>query len=101
MTAVAHTQDLFDLAHAHLERAAHRADLDFAAQVRLAASVLPVPRLGHKPHTDDLTVPEHLSAALMALDGVNPEDGPADLKLCAWHVHELRRIHVQGSASCG
>lgn len=99
MTGIAHTQDLFDLAHAHLERAADRADLDFAAQVRLAASALPVPRLGHKPHTDELTVPEHLSAALVALDEVNPADGPADLQLCAWHVHELRRIHLQAAAS--
>lgn len=33
-----------------------------------------------------------LAAALAALDAIEPGDGPADLPLLAWHVHDLRRV---------
>ncbi len=33
-----------------------------------------------------------LRAALDALESIRPGDGPADLPLLEWHVHDLRRI---------
>lgn len=100
MHLVAHTQDLLDLAHAHLEDGAAAASTGFATQIDLAAALLPAPRFGRRPATDpSLTLAENLEAALSALDAIEPADGPADLQLCAWHIHELRRIQHQGLAS--
>jgi len=36
-----------------------------------------------------------------ALDTIDPLDGPADLPLCAWHVHELARIARTQSDTTG
>ncbi len=100
MHLVADTQDLLDQAHAHLEHAAALASDGFALQVRLAAATLP-PLQHHRPVTapDTPTVHAHLDAALAALDAIDPSDGPADLQLCAWHIHELRRLEQHGLAS--
>jgi hypothetical protein len=36
-----------------------------------------------------------LSAALDALESIGPGDGPADLPLLEWHVHDLCRVAGQ------
>lgn len=94
MSTSPHAQDQIDLAHAHLEHAAIRADaFGFAPLIRLTAAVLPPARDGSRPALPDrLTCIQHLAAAEDALDEIAPLDGPPDLQLCAWHIHELRRI---------
>ena len=90
----------------HLERAAdlaEPADPALAGQIRLAAATLPI-GLDHQDFaplgTDDgAYVGDHLELALDCLDQVPPLTGPADLQLCAWHIHELRRIATAGVAS--
>ena len=103
MTMTARAQALIDLAHRHLDAAAdtaHSAQRDavtgyaFATQIRLAAAALP------EAATDEVDVSPlpgadvatHLRNALAALDEIPPLDGPPNLPLCAWHVHELFRI---------
>ena len=94
MTTSPHAQDQIDLAHAHLEHAALlAAPIGFAPLIRLTAAVLPPARDGRRPLLPGrLTCAEHLAAAVAALDDVAPLDGPPDLLLCAWHIHELHRI---------
>ncbi len=64
-----------------------------AALARATASLIsPTPA---KPDADvgggdDMTF--SLNAALEALDSIEPGDGPADLPLLEWHVHDLRRV---------
>jgi hypothetical protein len=99
---VTRTQDLIDLAHRHLAAAAAAArnrtgdpigGHAFAGQIELAAATLPPPSRTADPappHGGRVT--HHLGAAITALDSIEPLDGPADLPLCAWHVHELARI---------
>ena len=90
----------------HLERAAdlaEPADPALAGQIRLAAATLPI-GLDHQDFaplgTDDGDdVGDHLELALDCLDQIRPLEGPADLQLCAWHIHELRRIATAGVAS--
>jgi len=43
----------------------------------------------------DIGIGSSLSAALEALDFIEPGDGPADLPLLAWHVHDLRRVATE------
>ena len=65
----------------------------FAAQVELAAATLPPPSRHIDPIAPRGTrLVQHLLDAITALDAIDPLDGPADLPLCAWHVHELARI---------
>lgn len=105
---------LLDRAADHLTRAADFAettDPAFAGQIRLAAATLPGvgddSDLVHFPHTDDppasipstADVEDQLRQALDCLDQVAPLDGPPDLQLCAWHLHELCRIAAHGIAS--
>lgn len=103
MTMTAHAQALIDVAHGHLDAAADSAQWAtrdavtgsaFAAQIRLAAAGLPEAApdevdVSPLPGADVVT---HLRLALAALDEIPPLDGPPDLPLCAWHVHELFRI---------
>lgn len=93
--------DLIATAVDHLQRAASVAeatDPHLAGQIRLAAATLP----GDPAEVTDAPVGEvanHLAHALDCLDQVPPLDGPADLQLCAWHIHELRRIATTKAAS--
>lgn len=49
------------------------------------------------PETTDaeLSIADSLDAALNALDEIDPGDGPPDLPLLAWHVHDLRRVAAE------
>ncbi len=104
--------DLFDQAATHLDAAAGLAEQTdddpilgaaFAGQIRLAAATLPGqahigapgPTTTRRGGSD---VTSHLRAALEALDQVHPHQGPPDLPLCAWHVHELLRIAATQTA---
>lgn len=113
LTPTLRTQALLDLAHAHLHAAADRALHDeggghdpvrgkaFAGQIRLAAASLPAPRTPVsvvEPATGTGAA-GHLRDALTALDQIHPLDGPPDLPLCAWHVHELLRIALTAGAA--
>jgi hypothetical protein len=90
------------VAHQHLATAADaaRSHSDdkiaghmLAAQIELAAATLPPPSRPLDPKAPLGARPvHHLAAAITALDAIDPLDGPADLPLCAWHVHELARI---------
>jgi len=107
------TVTLLDRAADHLARAADLAETinpALASQIRLAAATLPgvaedsdldpVPKFDDpapSPATPDIA--DLLEQALVCLDQVPPLDGPADLQLCAWHMHELRRIAGNGIAS--
>ena len=46
----------------------------------------------------DLGFDAHLAAALDALDAIEPGDGPPDLPLLAWHVHDLRHVAAQATS---
>ena len=98
------------LAHAalHLEVAAdlaQPADPAFAGQIRLAAATVPADTWTEEAEEsairrdDTADVVDHLELALDCLDQIAPLAGPADLQLCAWHIHELRRIATAGVAS--
>lgn len=103
------TTALLDRAADHLTRAADLAeptDPAFAGQIRLAAATLPAGARDtgsdplDSPHSaNDIDIADHLDRALDCLDQIPPLDGPADLQLCAWHLHELRRIATSGIAS--
>lgn len=104
------TADLLDRAAQHLTHAADLAeptDPAFAGQIRLAAATLPLGGGGNDhdgpngPATsvEAADVADLLDRALDCLDQIPPLDGPADLQLCAWHIHELRRIATSGIAS--
>lgn len=98
--------DLLDLAAAHLHAAAVLADEGdadltfgsaFAGQIRLAAATLPVLAPLALPESETAgwigqDMIGQLRAALYALDQIHPLHGPPDLRVCAWHVHELIRI---------
>lgn len=66
-----------------------------AALARATASLIsPTP---DQPDTDTdtdigLGITSSLSAALDALESIEPGGGPADLPLLEWHVHDLRRV---------
>ena len=92
----------------HLEVAANlaeRADPALAGQIRLAAATMPAdtwPDAADEAairRDDSADVADHLELALDCLDQIAPLAGPADLQLCAWHIHELRRIATAGIAS--
>lgn len=95
-------QHLIDVTHQHLAAAADaaRSQADdkiaghmLAAEIELAAATLPPPSRPPDPSGPPGALPvHHLAAAITALDAIDPLDGPADLPLCAWHVHELARI---------
>ncbi|GEM_PF-2824176 len=42
---------------------------------------------------------EQVKAALDVLDAIDPTDGPADLALLAWHVHELHQVALNQGLS--
>ncbi len=104
--------DLFDQAATHLDAAAALPDQTdddpilgaaFAGQIRLAAATLPGEAHHGAPgppttRRGGSDVTGHLRAALDALDQVHPRQGPPDLPLCAWHVHELLRIAATRAA---
>lgn len=97
--------ELLAAAVSHLQRAAALAEQDrpdrdaLAGQIRLAAATIPTTG----PLTDVTDVrgdhARHLELALTYLDEIDPLDGPADLPLIAWHVHELHRIAATAGAS--
>ncbi len=101
------TDQMMARAAAHLDRAADvadaRGDWAFAAQIRLAAATLPGrpddPDYADTQSEGGEDLVDHLGRALDALDAIAPLDGPADLQLCAWHIHELRRIATESVAS--
>lgn len=110
-TSTTRAQDLIDLAHRHLAAAAAAARArvgdpvashSFAAQVELATATLPPPSRPIDPIPPrGARLVHHLLAAITALDAIDPLDGPADLPLCAWHVHELARIARTRSDTTG
>ncbi len=92
----------------HLEVAANLAepaDPALAGQIRLAAATMPAD--AWPDAADEATirrdgstdVADHLELALDCLDQIAPLAGPSDLQLCAWHIHELRRIATAEVAS--
>ena len=110
MTMTARAQALLDAAQRHLDAAAdsaQRATTDkvkgsaLAAQIRLSAAALPGASVAedYDPPLPGADVATHLREALAALDQIPPLDGPPDLPLCAWHVHELFRIATRPGAA--
>lgn len=111
MTAA--TADLIARAATHLHHAALHAEHDWhptlAGQIRLAAASLPAlpgpePRPESEPDAgpplgEEIDVAGLLALALDCLDQITPLDGPADLQLVAWHIHELHRIVTSGVLS--
>ncbi len=100
--------ELLAAAVSHLQRAAALAEQDspdgdaLAGQIRLAAATIPT--TGSLTDVRDVTDvrgdhARHLELALACLDEIDPLDGPADLPLIAWHVHELHRIAATAGAS--
>lgn len=63
-----------------------------AGQIRLAAATIPATWAPDDPLPTGGDVQAHLEQALDCLDRIEPLDGPPDLPLIAWHVHELHRI---------
>ena len=92
----------------HLQVAAdlaEPAEPALAGQIRLAAATVPADTWPEDAEEsairrdDDADVADHLELALDCLDQIQPLDAPADLQLCAWHIHELRRIATAEVAS--
>lgn len=91
---------LIGLAHRHLEAAGEAARIAasdsvtgdaFDGQIQLVAATLPIV---DEAWDDEPTLPagdvaDHLRWALDTLDEIPPLEGPTDLQLCAWHIHEL------------
>lgn len=101
---------LIGLAHRHLDAAADTARFaapdsitgdGFAGQIRLAADTLPLvdEALADEPTLPAGDVADHLRHALDTLDQIPPLEGPTDLPLCAWHVHELLRMATDVGAA--
>lgn len=92
------TNDLLAKAVQHLCRAAALADDTgpardaLAGQIRLAAATIPATWTADDELPTGGDINHHLKQALNCLDQIPPLDGPADLPLIAWHVHELRRM---------
>lgn len=94
------TATLMAAANLHLRCAAAIAEPDDAAlasQIRLAAATLlsamdDGDNLAYPSGPPDVNLLGHLEQSLNCLDSIPPREGPADLQLCAWHIHELRRI---------
>lgn len=110
MTRKTRTNALIGLAHRHLDAAADTARLavpdsitsdGFAGQIQLAAATLPVvdEALADEPPLPAGDVADHLRWALATLDEIPPLEGPTDLPLCAWHVHELLRMATEIGAA--
>jgi hypothetical protein len=103
------TDDLIAEALTHLEHAATLAerapDTDaaaLAAQIRLAAATLPDPGTSQPSAVvtaGSVDVALELELALACLDEIAPLQGPPDLQLSAWHVHELHRLASTSSPS--
>lgn len=100
------TAQLMDRSAGHLQAAARAAEWEagdapapelrtLAALARATAALI-----SNTPDApvDQLGVDAHLAAALDKLDTVDPVEGPADLALLAWHVHDLRRLAAEESA---
>lgn len=98
----ADTQTLLDQAAAHLDAAAAHARADDTARGQVVAGLIQLTRAGIAPGSFDLgsfedpdltpgpdTVVGRLRAALTALDGIDPLDGPADLLAWSAHLAEL------------
>lgn len=110
MTRTLRANALIALAHRHLDAAAETSQLTtpdhitgdaFAGQIQLAAATLPIvdEAPAGEPPIPAADVAAHLREALAALDQVPPLEGPTDLPLCAWHVHELLRMATQIGAA--
>ena len=96
------TDQRLDEAAGHLHRAAaaaeHQAGDSPAPELRTiaalaratAALISATPALSETPA--DAGIASSLSAALDALESIRAGDGPADLPLLEWHVHDLRRV---------
>lgn len=102
-TPTPRTINLIGLASLHLEAAVETARLmapdsiagaAFAGQIELAAATLPFvdASLGDEPDLPAGDVADHLRWALDTLDEIPPLEGPTDVQLCAWHIHELVRM---------
>jgi len=101
---------LIGLAHRHLDAAAETSQLTapdhitgdaFGGLIQLAAATLPIvdEALDEEPALPAGDVADHLRSALDTLDQIPPLEGPTDLQLCAWHVHELLRMATQTGAA--
>jgi hypothetical protein len=100
------TDDLIAEALTHLDHAATLAtDTDaaaLAAQIRLAAATLPGPGPSQPSGVvmaRGVDVAMELELALACLDEIPPLQGPPDLQLSAWHIHELHRLATTTSPS--
>lgn len=58
-----------------------------------AALISATPALPETPA--DASIASSLSAALDAMESIRPGDGPPDLPLLEWHVHDLLRVASQ------
>src|SRR4051794_26080514 len=101
---------LIGLAHRHLDAAADASRLaapdsitgnGFAGLIQLAAATLPIvdEAMDDEPSLPTGDVADHLRSALDTLDQIPPLEGPTDLPLCAWHVHELLRMATDVGAA--
>jgi hypothetical protein len=94
------TQALLDEASTHLTAAAFLARCDDAPRAHAVAGLIQLLRAGIAPGTFDApdaapgpaTVTGRLRAALVALDAVDPLDGPPDLLAWSWQLADLIRI---------
>lgn len=86
-----------DAAAAHLDAAADLAQADPAPRGAVLAAMIRLVRAGVSPgmpgdarsRETAASVREHLLTALEHLDDVEPLDGPPELVVWAWHLHEL------------
>lgn len=99
------TDQRLDAAAGHLHLAAAAAERQagdspapelrtIAALARTTAAL--ISPTSAQPDADaDVGIACSLSAALGALESIEPGDGPADLPLLEWHVDDLRRVASQ------
>jgi hypothetical protein len=96
----ANTQTLLDEAIDHLTAAANLARRDGTPRGHAVAGVIQLTRAaitpgifeGPDPTPGPATVIDHLQAALIALDLVDPLDGPPDLLAWSWQLADLIRV---------
>jgi len=101
------TDQRLDAAARHLHLAAAAAERQagdspapelrtIAALARTTAALIsPTPAQPDADADAEVGIACSLSAALEALESIEPGDGPADLPLLEWHVDDLRRVASQ------